>query len=504
MCGLVGVAGNIVGSHVKAFQNMLVFDQVRGFDSTGVLKVDVSNDIFLEKEIGGPSNLWGWHKSDIFTDRGHSAGKLPKILIGHNRAATMGSVDNERAHPFNYGHIYGAHNGTVHMFDNLDKPDKDCIDSQAIYNHIANNGIKDLWSKLRGAAALSWYDSKEDKLHFIRNAQRPLYFMYNKNKNVLFWSSEYEFITLATKRQKIDLHQNDEGSNLYFEVPVNKLITFKVTASNVEEEERISLAPFHTPQVQQTRVPTVMGQRNGRISGGRNGTVDGKMNNKHWASDAEKGSHKLKGLEFTITNMGSKRLPNDSGVELWYAGNIVSKGPLLGTKIKVYPHDQKEEIRLHRLTMPHCRGMVHKITNRPRVIISEETGYIEEIRISSACVEQTLQRNYRVFPETPPKLIDEEPKLIEDVKLTEEEANKVVKLSDKKRERLLYPVLGGQLVKHGEWAQNMKGAGWCCTGCGAPADESDADDILWIRPNIFLCKDCKEDEFKLSCVYGVH
>ena len=36
MCGLVGMAGDILQKHEEMFKEMLIYDSIRGFHSTGV------------------------------------------------------------------------------------------------------------------------------------------------------------------------------------------------------------------------------------------------------------------------------------------------------------------------------------------------------------------------------------------------------------------------------------------------------------------------------------
>src|SRR3546814_8848521 len=67
-------------------------------------------------------------------------------FVGHNRFATKGKVNDLNAHPFHYGNIVGAHNGTLEKssWDALDKKlgeDTD-VDSQAIITSIATFGIR--------------------------------------------------------------------------------------------------------------------------------------------------------------------------------------------------------------------------------------------------------------------------------------------------------------------------------------------------------------------------
>ena len=86
MCGLVGVAGDLRTPHKKVFKSLLVFDALRGEDSTGVAEVRLNNDILITKEVGPPQMLWGYGDTSVF-DRKGIANAGSKVLLGHNRAA---------------------------------------------------------------------------------------------------------------------------------------------------------------------------------------------------------------------------------------------------------------------------------------------------------------------------------------------------------------------------------------------------------------------------------
>ena len=158
MCGIVGVFGNLNAKNCKAFRDMLLMDTLRGEDSTGVVAIPFSHskqDPIIEKDLGLPPNLWETTaKSKIFGKRG-----VPKAtfrgLIGHNRAATIGNICVNNAHPFQFDHVYGVHNGTLRYYYDLDGYTELETDSMALYNHISNNGIKDTWKNFTGAAARS-------------------------------------------------------------------------------------------------------------------------------------------------------------------------------------------------------------------------------------------------------------------------------------------------------------------------------------------------------------
>lgn len=235
MCGIVGVSGNLYAKHAKVFRDMLCFDYIRGVDSTGVAVVPMTlgAEPIVEKELGHPGNLWDWNQSQIFDERGLCS-TVKRVMIGHNRHATLGRVNVDNAHPFTYDHITGVHNGSLRDWSDLEGYAENEVDSKSIFQTIAAKGIDHCWKNFVGAAALVWWDNKEGTLNLIRNAERPLWMCYNKDGNVLFWASEKWMILAATSKERSDiplmLKKDEEGkdTNVYdiFQLKPHHLHTF--------------------------------------------------------------------------------------------------------------------------------------------------------------------------------------------------------------------------------------------------------------------------------------
>lgn len=190
MCGLLAFLGPPSQNMLDMFEVMFTVDIVRGRDSCGVAAI-TPNEVKLVKSVMYPLELMRTlrYQEHIINNINDTY-----CYIGHNRAATKGDITRANAHPFIYGHIIGAHNGT--LWKNLEPEDgkKFDTDSQSIFYSIAKHGIEWTWKNLDGAAALVWYDRKEETLNFITNGKRPLFFLSNKQKSMLMVSSEKEFI----------------------------------------------------------------------------------------------------------------------------------------------------------------------------------------------------------------------------------------------------------------------------------------------------------------------
>jgi predicted glutamine amidotransferase len=204
MCGLVGMAGLLSVKDENVLRNLLVFDTVRGVDSTGVAVVSRDCEVKVAKALGNAFNLI----DSLAFDQCMKG--INKIFIGHNRYATQGKVSPKNAHPYEIGDIVGAHNGTLknkYSFVNGNKYD---VDSQALYDHINERGIEDAVRIADGAYALTWYNQADDTLNFIRNEERPLFIAIDKKEERIFWASERWMLSVALSRNDIEAKEISE------------------------------------------------------------------------------------------------------------------------------------------------------------------------------------------------------------------------------------------------------------------------------------------------------
>lgn len=185
ICGLVGVAGVVGAKEEKIVKELLIVDSLRGVDSTGIAVVPrAGGDVKLAKKLG--------HAYELIEHRyfNQALGGLHRAIIGHNRWGTIGRVSSANAHPFDFEGLVGAHNGTLtskwKFKDNL----KFDTDSEAMYNHLDQHGLKNLMGNMAGAWAMTWWDKEEETINFLRNKERPLWLIFSEDGNQLFWASE--------------------------------------------------------------------------------------------------------------------------------------------------------------------------------------------------------------------------------------------------------------------------------------------------------------------------
>lgn len=171
MCGIVGGVNLPAKVGQDFITQALYVDALRGWDSTGLVAIRKGRAEYYKRAI---------QAADFIRTRAFQrlvSGEA-EAFIGHNRAATVGSVTDETAHPFVHGHIIGVHNGTLDWGwkQAFKDGDKFAVDSDALIYNISQEGVKKTVAKAEGAFAIVYYDMKARTLNIIRNKERPMYY----------------------------------------------------------------------------------------------------------------------------------------------------------------------------------------------------------------------------------------------------------------------------------------------------------------------------------------
>ena len=223
MCGLVAIvcknASGFGSKELDVFETMLLLDTLRGDDSTGVFLVDNLGNVEIAKAaITGPDFLKTAEWKHIRTRailRGFA-------LVGHNRKATRGTVNDENAHPFwvedkvvlvHNGSMFGSHR---HLADTE-------VDSHAIAHVISEHpdDIEAALQKVNAAFALMWYDVQGKKFNILRNKERPL--SHNHSANAWLFSSEESILRFAVEREDVKVED-------YHSQPVGLMSTWDISS----------------------------------------------------------------------------------------------------------------------------------------------------------------------------------------------------------------------------------------------------------------------------------
>lgn len=468
MCGLVGIAGNTIMGHSKMFRTMLVFDQVRGIHSTGIALVPLTKDEpDVEKEEGCPNNLWQWGQSELLDINGVSK-QLKKAYIGHNRHATKGKINEENAHPFTFGDITGAHNGSLTDWSDLEGYKDFDVDSKAIFKTIADKGIEHTWKSFRGAAALTWWDKSDGTMNFIRNDERPLVYVYSASKQCIIWASELWMITQAAVRNNVPLEKEDKQL-IYREFEENHHYKFKVTAANVELISKTKLEPKPAPKVVHRPYGTSYYNNGGPAWGSRHGKgVSNWEPNTQWAKGLSK-SDKEAYRGQVVTNV-SWNFKYDAGkmdqhLRFTFEDNEFSE------VLHVYCKNKKDFEFWEKMirTGGYNNKSRFRIKGRPRIKVAGQ---------NKPLVIATDTQN-----------------IVQLLRATPKEENNVIHLPDQSKPTspCLYVGRAGLDVTLEVLESQYKEAGYACAWCNASLTPEMHSSVKWVDQQTCLCPDCKED-----------
>lgn len=504
MCGLVGMAGNLNYQTNKMFRDMLIFDQVRGVDSTGLMFVPLgdSKNYKVEKVVGTPNYLWDLGMSEIFSKATDQVVSVPKALLGHNRAATVGAVGVDTAHPFEFEKLVGMHNGTLAYRNELDKLPEFKTDSQELLYTINNHGVDEAWKRFIGAAALVWWDKEEETVNFLRNKERDLFYAYSKDKTAVFWASEFWMIKIAAQRSRVELEK--EGDNIiYRPFTENTHYTFKPSAANVElvSVRKIEERPFPTAiskHVGFGRNTMAMGGTNivnfsSIKRGGRGASLfhQGGIRPEHldWSQGTKKEGKETRGLEFTINGCGKR-----GDLEYMVGAIIDETGNDFVNGVYLEIINTNEEV-FRQIMRSRYDDRIWKTTARCRSVVDPKLE-LKKLRISCMNIYPTEERiiediNYFTNPnlETSYKRIEEVlPKSL--ITLYKDGFQEMVK-------ETVYTLPTGLIVNEAAFRNYLAhtACGSCCYGCGNPLEIKEHESFMWVDDKTVVCPDCA-DEFK--------
>jgi hypothetical protein len=232
MCGIVGMVSSYSNgfSHKEAsmFELMLFVDTFRGWDSTGVFGVDLHGNVELHKEASHGADFICTKEFQEFLKESTKAGK---IMVGHNRAATRGTVSDDNAHPFCVDDkIVLVQNGTMRG-DHKKHANVD-VDTHAIAHILAKESdVTKALQSFDAAYAFVWYNVSDETLYIIRNSERPLW-IAEFDKTGFMFASEKETLIYAAAKADGAVKFKD----VPYQLPPATLMTFNLKTSEVRKE----------------------------------------------------------------------------------------------------------------------------------------------------------------------------------------------------------------------------------------------------------------------------
>ena len=184
---------------------------MRGQDSTGIVQVDKKGSVYTHKLAVSGSKFLTDKVTGAFTK---DANRSP-INIVHHRAATIGKINTENAHPFicdmaevnptNKKHyvLVGVHNGSLINWKTKPKANEYEVDSNWALAHIAERGL-DAFKDIEGPYCFMWVTSKDpDKLMVARNSGRPMHAVFSKDRKEVYFASEAGMLAWLCERNRI-------------------------------------------------------------------------------------------------------------------------------------------------------------------------------------------------------------------------------------------------------------------------------------------------------------
>ena len=201
MCGLVLVlskkSSGFSADQRDLFTTLLFVDTLRGKDSTGAALITNMGNVVMAKQEGPAQNFIDTPEYEKLAQKAWDCGWA---MIGHNRAATRGVINDENAHPFIVDDkIVLVHNGTFH--GDHKKLKDTAVDSEAIAHMLAEHAPEEALRKIDAAYALIWYNVEEKSINFIRNNQRPLW--YAETADTIIVTSEESIMRFGMSRHNM-------------------------------------------------------------------------------------------------------------------------------------------------------------------------------------------------------------------------------------------------------------------------------------------------------------
>ena len=247
MCNLAGYNGRSK-ANVNVIKLLAVFGTTRGTDGFGAW---IGTKLYKFGGYNNEGNAFNiMHGRKIIFDKNSTA----NTILLHNRAKSVGYVNKDNAHPYDYDYIDGhrlifAHNGTIKNIEELCEKYKikskiGMTDSYYLGQIIYENGF-DVLKEYYGFAAITVLNVNTDTLYLWKGfsqcesstatEERPLH-VFN-GKNFIYYNSEEIGLVTALNTE-----------NHITSMPNNTLLAYKdgvLVGSEVYDRSEIKFKPVN-------------------------------------------------------------------------------------------------------------------------------------------------------------------------------------------------------------------------------------------------------------------
>lgn len=202
MCGIYGYVGRVKPGMERVvailIEELAISTEVRGIDSAGFFMVDENQNFWMKQAIRPRKFIKNVDIEALVYGGAY-------IFVGHNRAASIGTVNNDNAHPFDGRRFTMVHNGTVRNARLLAKKHKvikkmeGTTDSEVILRCIDKKGkiTKQFLAKLN-TYSIVILDKVTEILYFARDNSRPMFIADMRDAlGVRFFASTKEIMVEA-------------------------------------------------------------------------------------------------------------------------------------------------------------------------------------------------------------------------------------------------------------------------------------------------------------------
>lgn len=218
----------------------LIAGAVRGDDSCGLAVVNSKQQVLMHKDVLAPTSFLTSRATKALIDEVDNA----YMVIGHNRAATVGGVTVDAAHPFAIEDtetgtiIYGVHNGTLSNYKLSGSDGEYVSDSEWLFGKLSaaaqvdgdlrTEAVADILSSMFGAySVMFFFDDDPATFYLANNGRRPMHALMAEDGSYCLFASEAGMLHWLAERNDL------KTTNNVMQAQADKLYVVSLTEATV-------------------------------------------------------------------------------------------------------------------------------------------------------------------------------------------------------------------------------------------------------------------------------